>query len=148
MSRFIFSLLLLFPVLACNDAFQGQCICTLKACFEGVSIQLILKPDTTEYKGVAVAIAYGDTVEAASTEWGFLNPDTYTFTSPRLRSQRPSHIMIRIAYTRTGTSQRIELDTALAWQSSVCNHCSGNSSTCKDDMAHTAAVGVDLNSRI
>lgn len=62
-----------------------------------------------------------------------------------LLRQRPSHIGIRIAYAMEGEAKKIEVDSAVAWQSFVCNGCSGGS-FCKDQMAYTAEVKVNLSS--
>jgi hypothetical protein len=109
-------------------------------CFEGVRIRWAVRPDTSEYRDLAMTIAYGDTVEAPTREWNPDGPDGFAFGSPRLARQRPSRIGIRIAYTQEGVRKRVELDSALAWQSRVCNACSGSSSSCKDQMAHTALL--------
>ena len=148
MSRLVLALLMLSPLLACIDPLRNQCSCTLIACFEGVSIKLSAIPDTIRYRDFSMAIAYGDTLEANSTEWGFSGPDTYTFTSPKLRSQRPAHVVVQIGYKLDGAPKQIKLDTSLAWQSRVCNHCSGNSSDCTDQMARSATMDVDLGSRL
>jgi hypothetical protein len=144
MSRLVLALLTLIPLLGCDDPFRAQCTCTLKGCFEGVSLRLSANPDTTRYREFSVAIAYGDTIEAESKDWGFLGPEDYTFTSPRLRRQRPSRIEVRIDYAQDGAPKHIELDTTLAWTDFVCNHCSGNSSTCTDQISHSAALEVAL----
>jgi hypothetical protein len=87
-----------------------------------------------------MTIAYGDTVETPSTDWNPDGPDGFAFGSPRLVRQRPSRIGIRIAYTQEGVRKKVELDSALAWQSTLCNTCSGSSSSCQDQTAHTARL--------
>lgn len=148
MSRPLFALLLVLPILACKDPFRDDCACTLMACFEGVSLHLAPRPDTTRYRDFSVALAYGDTVEAASPSWAIMGPGDFAFTSIRLRTQRPGHAGFRIDFKEDGEPRQIRVDTALAWQSDVCNHCSGNSPACKDDMAHRATVSLDLAPRL
>jgi hypothetical protein len=148
MPRLILALLMLSPLLACKDPVRDQCICTLMACFDGVRLQLTGIPDTTRYREFSVAIAYADTVEAASSDWPVFDKNAFTFTSPRLRQQRPAHAEVRIAFTDNGAAKRIAWDTSLAWQASVCNHCSGNSASCQDQMSHSVAMDLDLHSRL
>jgi hypothetical protein len=148
MSRTLFALLMTMPFLACKDPFRDACTCTLMACFEGVRIHLEPKPDSARYREFSIALAYGDTVEAASGEWSFMDPDDFTFTSPRLRTQRPGHAGFRIDYKEDGAPRQIRLDTVLGWQTAVCNHCSGNSPACKDQMSPSAVVNLDLGSRL
>jgi hypothetical protein len=148
MSRPVFALLLLSPLLACQDPIRDECMCTLKACFEGVTISLAGNPDSTRYRDFSVALAYGDTVEAASADWPSFDPGAYAFNSSRLRRQRPAHIEVRIGYTKDGAAKQLALDTSLAWSGFVCNHCSGNSGSCTDQISHSAAMDVGLASRL
>jgi hypothetical protein len=148
MPRPLFALLMVLPFLACKDPFRDQCTCTLMACFEGVSLHLAPKLDSARYRDFSVAVIYGDTVEAASGEWSFMDPGDFNFTSPRLRTQRPGHVGFRIDYKQDGSPKQIRVDTVLDWTSRVCNHCSGNSPSCKDDMAPSASVSLDLGTRL
>lgn len=147
MTRLVLVPAALLSLLACNDPFHGQCSCTMMACSEGVVLRLSGNPDTAVYRDFSVAIAYGDTVEAASPYWPS-GTDDYAFTSPRVLRQRPSRIGIQIAYTQAGAPKSIGLDTTLAWTSFVCNGCSGNSSSCHDQMNRIAALGVELGPRL
>jgi hypothetical protein len=148
MSRPVLAFLLAFPFFACKDPLRDQCVCTLKACFEGVALTLAPMPDSARFREFSAAIAYGDTVEAASQDWIVLGPGEFFFTSSRLRSQRPGHAEFRIGYQENGAPKQIRVDTVLAWQSAVCNQCSGNSPSCKDDMAGSAMVKLDPGSRL
>lgn len=143
MNRLIPAVLVLSVFTACKDPY-GDCSCTLMACFDGVSIELEGGLDGETHDDFAVTIAYGDTTESPSEVWGSSLDKAYFFTSGRLLRQQPKHLGIRISYADNGQEKSILLDSALTWSSRVCNQCSGSAPSCKDDMASTADVKIDL----
>jgi hypothetical protein len=147
MARFAVISLFLLAMLACNNPFYGQCACTAKACSEGVLVRLSGNPDTSVYRDFSVAIAYGDTLEAASPYWPS-GPNDYSFGSGRLLRQRPSRIGIHIDYAQDGVPKSLALDSALDWTSFVCNQCSGDSPSCRDEKNYLAVVELDLGPRL
>ena len=143
MNRLIPAILFLSVFTACKDPY-GDCSCTLMACFEGVNIQLENNLDAESRTDFSVTIAYGDTTESPSESWGSSLDDSFFFTSGRLLRQKPRQIGVRISYSENGLEKTVSLDSALTWSSSVCNQCSGSAPSCKDDMASTADVKIDL----
>lgn len=143
MYRLIPAILVLSVFTACKDPY-GDCSCTLMACFEGVSIKLEGGLDGETRDDFSVTIAYGDTTESPSEVWGSALDNSHFFSSERLLRQKPKHLGIRISYAENGLEKTIILDSALTWSSRVCNQCSGSAPSCKDDMASTAEVKIDL----
>lgn len=140
----ILGILAAFVFPACNNPFVDNCSCTLMACMEGVGIKLENNPDPILYKDFSIAIAYGDTLEPVSGDWGSAIDTGYFFSSRKLVGQRPKEIGIRIAYLKGDQEKSLSLDRAITWTSSVCNQCSGDSPSCKDQMAHNAELALDL----
>ena len=116
----------------------------MMACFEGVGIKLEGGLDGETRDDFSVTIAYGDTTESPSEVWGPSLDYQYMFSSGKLLRQQPKHLGIRISYAENGLEKTIVLDSALTWSSRVCNQCSGSAPSCKDDMASTADVKIDL----
>lgn len=128
---------------SCDFPSWRECACTEMDCLEGIIVDLRNLPDSTEWDGIAMSVEYGDTVEAEDTLWGFDPRERRAFTSRRLASRRPADIRVHLDYREDGSTKRITLDTSVQWKAEVCNTCSGSSS-CKDDMAHTAELTWDL----
>lgn len=143
--------------LACDEVPWGSCSCTDMGCPEGANVELLHKPDTTQYTNLKVSIAYADTVEASAEAWGMGGPDGHAFISRKLVNLRPTRIQVHLDYShlrsenqqgtvhQQGIANRITLDTTLAWTSRVCNECWGDGRNCEDDMAHTAQLVWDLS---
>lgn len=144
MKRLIPAILVLSVFTACKDPYGDGCSCTLKACFEGVVINLENDLVAESPSDLSVSIAYGDTTESPSNFWGTFSDSLFFFTSQRLLLQKPKHLDIRISYEENGLEKIIKLDSAVTWSSRVCNHCSGSAPSCKDDMASSAEVKIDL----
>jgi hypothetical protein len=136
-------------LLGCNSVSKGDCACTVKACFQGLSVELLHRPDSTVYTQQSVSIAYADTLETSSLPWGYAQPNQWVFSSYRLWSSRPNRVKVHLDYRRDEglglVEKRITLDTALTWTSFVCNGCSGSASDCHDQMAYTAQLKWDLS---
>jgi hypothetical protein len=141
--RLIPLFLILSVFTACKDPY-GDCSCTLMACFEGVSIKLENNLDAESRRDFSVTLAYGDTTESPSESWGASLDNSFLFTSGRLLRQKPKQIGVRISYSENGLEKSMSLDSTLTWSSRVCNQCSGSAPSCKDDMASTADVKIDL----
>lgn len=122
-----------------------ECVCTEMYCLEGVIVELRNMPDSAEWEGVALSLQYGDTVEAASNLSGFGSRERQTFTSRKLVRLKPASIRLHLDYRVDGSENRITLDTIVGWTSRVCNACSGNSPSCKDQLAHNADLAWDLS---
>jgi hypothetical protein len=144
MNRLIPAILIMSFFTACKAPYGDDCSCTLMACFDGVIIKLEGGLDGETRDDFSVTIAYGDTTESPSETWGPSLGNSHFFTSGRLLRQMPKHLGIRISYAENGLEKNILLDSALTWSSRVCNQCSGSAPSCKDDMANTAEVKVDL----
>jgi hypothetical protein len=129
---------------ACDDLPWGSCTCTEMECPDGVSVELLHKPDTNQFTDLKVSLVYADTVEAASEMWGLGGPDGHSFISRKVVNLKPRRIQVLLSYSHLGTENQITLDTSLAWTSRVCNECTGGGS-CKDDMAYTALLVWDLS---
>ena len=144
MTRLIAAILFLSALTACNNPFVEGCSCTAKACFQGVVVNLEEKPDPNRYKDFSMTLAYGDTLEAASELWNFNDSARFYFSSPRLQSQKPKPVVIRISYSEQDAEKSASLDTVIAWTSFVCNECSGGAPSCKDDRNYLASIKIGL----
>lgn len=142
--KIISALLVLSALIACRNPFGDSCACTLAACFEGVAIKLENNPDTALYSDFSVRIAYGDTTETESEQWNPIHNNEFYFSSNRVARMQPKQIGVRISYSESGLEKSVSMDSAIAWTSYVCNGCSGSSPSCKDDMASTAGLRIDL----
>lgn len=114
------------------------------ACFEGVIIKLENNPDTALYSDFSVTIAYLDTTESESEHWSAIQTNEFYFSSIRVARMQPKQIGVRISYSESGLEKSVSLDSDIAWTTFVCNGCSGSSPSCKDDMASTASLRIDL----
>jgi hypothetical protein len=146
MPRSAIAFVALFCIMACKDPFVDDCACTVKACFEGISVRLAGNPDTARFAGFSATIAYGDTTEAPSWPWGSAVEEEFLFSSGKLRRLKPESIGIRISYLEDGVEKSLAVDSDVAWTAQVCNACSGSAPSCKDQMAHVGKATIDLES--
>lgn len=141
---------LVLGLLGCDAVNKGDCACTARACFQGIRVELLNRPDSTVYTHQTVSIAYADTLEASSSAWPVFETDARAFTSYRLWSSRPNQVKVHLDYRREDAGwawveKRVTLDTTLTWTSFVCNGCSGSASDCQDQMAYSAQLQWDLS---
>lgn len=132
---------------SCNP-FDRSCSCTAMACFEGIRVVLINNPDSLIYHGFSMRISYSDTIESVSEQWPSFYDNEFSFSSYRLRKERPVQIQILLDYNSTSGQAHSSVSQSVDWEPFVCNECSGNSKSCKDDIDHSALIEMDLKAII
>jgi len=143
---------ILFSILAVYvnscDLFDRSCSCTAVACFQGIRVVLINNPDSLLYRDFNLRISYSDTVESTSEVWGMGIENEFMFSSYKLRKERPVQIQILMDYISTAGPAHFSFSQPVGWESFVCNQCSGNARSCKDEINYSAVMEIDLDSII
>ena len=130
------------------DLFDRSCTCTEMECFEGIKVALINNPDSLLYHSFDLSISYSDTVESTSELWGRYYEEVFMFSSYKLRKERPDQIQIILDYVSPIGPVYSSISQAVEWEQFVCNECSGNRKSCKDDDNYSAFIELDLASII
>ncbi len=119
----------------------------MKACFQGITVELAGISDMTTFQDFSVTISYSDTTEAVSTNWvDGSSVNKYSFSSNRLLKHKPDNVSLKISYVEKGVAKDLSAKSDVNWTAFVCNQCSGDYSACKDDYNHAATIKWDLKS--